>query len=181
MEFKYLDYAGLEHLVSEIKGRYVQKATGKGLSTNDFTNLYKNKVDGIENGAEVNIIELIKRNGSNLSIGADKSVDIKVPVKYSDLTNDKTYQTKAEIIALITEKGKLKKEIVTELPPVAGADENTFYLVRNAQNTGYEEWMVVNGAWEILGDTASVDFTGYIHEDDLVAVTVTEIDAMLNA
>ena len=41
--------------------------------------------------------------------------------------------------------------------------------------------MVVNGAWEILGDTASVDFTGYVHEDDLVAVTVTEIDAMLNA
>jgi hypothetical protein len=32
----------------------VDKVVGKGLSTNDFTDEYKNKLDGIEVGAEVN-------------------------------------------------------------------------------------------------------------------------------
>jgi len=31
------------------------KETGKGLSTNDFTNTYKNKLDGIQTGAEANV------------------------------------------------------------------------------------------------------------------------------
>lgn len=33
----------------------VDKISGKGLSTNDFTNAYKTKLDGIEDGAEVNV------------------------------------------------------------------------------------------------------------------------------
>lgn len=180
MEMKYLDYVGLEHLITEIKSRYVQQATGKGLTENDFTNALKTKLDEIEATAEINTIELIKRNGSNLSIDANKAVDIAVPTKYSDLSNDKTYQTKAEILSLIADKGKMKKEIVTTLPAVATADDNTFYLVRNTQDTGYVEWMVINGAWEILGDTASVDFTGYVKETDLVKITNTEITAILN-
>jgi len=33
----------------------VDKVTGKGLSTNDFTNTLKIKIDGIQDGAEVNV------------------------------------------------------------------------------------------------------------------------------
>lgn len=33
----------------------VDKVSGKALSTNDFTNAYKNKLDGIATGAEVNV------------------------------------------------------------------------------------------------------------------------------
>lgn len=33
----------------------VDKVSGKGLSTNDFTNTYKNKLDGIASGAQVNV------------------------------------------------------------------------------------------------------------------------------
>lgn len=33
----------------------VDKVSGKGLSANDFTDTYKNKLDGIANGAEVNV------------------------------------------------------------------------------------------------------------------------------
>lgn len=230
MAYKFLDYAGLEHVIEGIKNRFVQKVTGKDLSTNDFTNSLKNKLDGIEAGAQVNsvemsdltahttatgnvhnmpnasttidglmakgdkaklddiadnaqvnVIELIKRNGTNISIDANKAVDISVPTKLSDLTNDKTFQTEAQIKSLISEHGKLKKEIVAELPTLAAADENTMYLIQNQQNTGYEEWMVINGVWEILGDTAAVDFTGYIHEDDISLITTAEIDAMFAA
>lgn len=38
----------------------VDKVTGKGLSTNDFTNEYKSKLDGIESGAQKNTVTGIK-------------------------------------------------------------------------------------------------------------------------
>ncbi len=176
---KFLNYEGLEHLITEIKERFIQKVSGKDLSTNDFTNLYKDKLDGIENNAEINKIELIKRNGTNLSIDVDKSVDINVPTKFSELTNDQTFQTKAEILTLITDNGKLKKEIVESLPAVGTADDNTMYLV--ASDNGFAEWMVIEGVWEKLGDTSHIDLTGYVKFTDIEIISNAEIDVFLNA
>lgn len=158
-------------------GRKVDKVTGKALSANDFTDTLKNKLDGIATGAQTNVIEMIQKNGTNLSI-TEKTVNISVPTKISDLTNDKTFKTEAEIKSLISEHGKLKKEVVLELPTIAAADENTMYLIRNEQDTGYQEWMIINEVWEILGDTAAIDFTGYVHEDDISLISIGEIDAM---
>lgn len=176
---KFLNYEGLEHLITEIKERFIQKVSGKDLSTNDFTNLYKDKLDEIENNAQINKIELIKRNGTNLSIGADKSVDINVPTKLSNLTNDQTFQTKAEVLALITDNGKLKKEVVTELPDPSTTDENTIYLI--ASTNGYAEWIIINGEWEKLGDTSDINLTGYVKFTDIEVISNAEIDTFLNA
>lgn len=178
---KYLDLARLEKLIDEIKLRFVQKATGKDLSTNDFTNPLKSKLEGIETGAQINDIELIKKNGTNISIGADKSVDIIVPTKLSDLTNDQTFQTKLEIQTLISAEGKLKKEVVATLPAVGTADTNTLYLVPNGEGTGHIEWLAINGAWEMIGDTGTIDLSGYVQTADLVPITEAEIIARFNA
>ena len=70
----------------------VDKEEGKGLSENDFTNGYKGKLDGIEEGAQVNVIEVVKRNGVALPV-TDKAVDIAVPTTTSSLTNDSGYIT----------------------------------------------------------------------------------------
>lgn len=70
----------------------VDKEEGKGLSENDFTNGYKNKLDGIEGGAQVNVIEVVKRNGVALPV-TDKAVDVAVPTATSSLTNDSGYIT----------------------------------------------------------------------------------------
>lgn len=43
----------------------VDKVTGKGLSTNDFTNEYKSKLDGIESGAQKNTVTGIKGNSES--------------------------------------------------------------------------------------------------------------------
>lgn len=48
---KYVDGNGLSHFWSLIKQKFVAKETGKGLSTNDFTKAYKDKLDGIDAGA----------------------------------------------------------------------------------------------------------------------------------
>lgn len=70
----------------------VDKEEGKGLSENDFTNGYKGKLDGIEDGAQVNVIEVVKRNGVALPV-TDKAVDVTVPTATSSLTNDSGYIT----------------------------------------------------------------------------------------
>ncbi len=51
---KILDYAGLQHLYGKLLARLnnkVDKVSGKGLSANDYTTTEKNKLAGIETGA----------------------------------------------------------------------------------------------------------------------------------
>ena len=54
----YLDKIGLEYFWGKIKSKLstkVDKVDGKGLSTNDYTTVEKNKLAGIAEGAEVNV------------------------------------------------------------------------------------------------------------------------------
>ena len=54
-----------------------------GLSHNDFTDTYKNKLDGIEDNAQVNKIESIKLNNITLPI-TNKVVEIDLSEDYYD-------------------------------------------------------------------------------------------------
>lgn len=149
MANKYLDYDGLIYYHSKIEGLLddkVDKETGKGLSTNDYTTTEKNKLAGIAAGAEVNVqsnwnetntgsdafilnkptklsqftndgdgtagsafatedyadqhggkIDVIKVNGTAQTI-TNKTVDISVPTKTSDLTNDSNFAVDANYV-----------------------------------------------------------------------------------
>lgn len=48
-------YESLTDQIDKLESEKVDKVDGKGLSTNDFTNDYKQKLDDIESGAEVNV------------------------------------------------------------------------------------------------------------------------------
>lgn len=65
--------------VDEKLGNKVDKVTGKGLSTNDFTDALKTKLNGIEAGAEKNIIETVKVNGTALTPDASRAVNVTIP------------------------------------------------------------------------------------------------------
>lgn len=49
---KLLDRDGVKQIFTKIKEEFVQKETGKGLSTNDFTDALKNKLDTLEGAPE---------------------------------------------------------------------------------------------------------------------------------
>lgn len=51
MANSYLDKNGLLYLWSKIKEKFVQKESGKGLSSNDYTDSDKTKLQGIQNNA----------------------------------------------------------------------------------------------------------------------------------
>lgn len=75
----------------------VDKVEGKGLSTNDYTTAEKTKLAGIADGAQANIIESVKVNGVASTV-TDKAVDITVPTKLSELTNDGDFVTDADYV-----------------------------------------------------------------------------------
>ena len=54
---------------------------------NNFSNTYKDKLDSVQEGAQVNVIEKVQKNGVDLDI-TNKTVNITVPTKTSDLVND---------------------------------------------------------------------------------------------
>lgn len=67
-EKKYLDQDGLAHLVQKNDERYVKKEEGKGLSSNDFSDEYKQKIDDLAY-TKIAINTLTATNSSN-EIGA---------------------------------------------------------------------------------------------------------------
>lgn len=112
----------IKSYVDSIAGQKVDKETGKGLSTNDFTNSLKTKLDSIQAGAEANVQSdwsetntssdsyiqnkptinngtlTIARNGIDVQdFSANQSAnvvaDISVPTKTTDLVNDAGFIT----------------------------------------------------------------------------------------
>jgi len=99
-QIKYLDYDGLVYYHSKVKtalNNKVDKVSGKGLSTNDFTNAYKTKLDGIATGAQVNVIEGITVNSTAVPL-TNKIANLTIPTKLTDLTNDGNFVTDANYV-----------------------------------------------------------------------------------
>ena len=72
--------------------------------------------------------------------------------------------TDSKIAEAVANAHHLKREIVEELPDVGSANEDTIYMVGDGtgeeENQKYEEFMLINGAFEKIGDSA-VDLTNY--------------------
>ena len=82
-------------------------------------------------------------------------------------------ETNNAIAKAIAEVDHLSREIVETLPE--NANPNVIYMVRREGGTGqdvYNEYMYINGAWEIIGDT-SVDLTGYAKTEDILVKSVS--------
>lgn len=96
---KYLDENGLLYFWQQLKTLFagkVDKVSGKGLSTNDFTNADQTKLNGIATGAQVNVLEGITVNGTPVT-PTNKIAPITTPTKTSDLTNDSGFITSADV------------------------------------------------------------------------------------
>ncbi len=76
-------YATTAAMNTALSGK-VDKETGKGLSSNDYTTAEKEKLAGIAAGAEVNVVATVKVNGTALT-PTDKAVNISVPTAPSDI------------------------------------------------------------------------------------------------
>lgn len=125
---------------------YVQKVSGKGLSSNDYTSAEKTKLAGIASSAQVNVIESVKVTGSALAV-ANKAVNIDLSsyAKGSDVNSLKT-KTKKFVVLPFTfgiEIGTptFEQQSITltgEAPVYYSKAGKTFYVQSNMKN--YKSW-----------------------------------------
>lgn len=159
----------------------VNSVSGKGLSTNDYTNDEKEKLEGIAAGAQVNIIESIKVNGIAQTI-TDKSVDITVPTNTNQLTNGAGFQNASQVSSAISKALEgittIDYQVVTDLPDTGA--KGTIYLKSNGGTSPnvYDEYIWVEDKFEKIG-TTEVDLTNYWNTTSLAALTNTEIDGII--
>jgi len=98
--------------VTALLDEKVDKEEGKTLSSNDYTDEERNKLAGIEEGSQENIIEEVLVNGSPVEI-SDKSVDIHIPTDVSELNNDVGYLTEHQNISGKADKSELSTVATT--------------------------------------------------------------------
>lgn len=151
----------------------VPTATSDLTNDGDGTSVFATEEYVGQNGGK---IDVIKVNGTAQTI-TNKAVDITVPTKVSDLTNDSDFQTQQEvedaIDAAVASAFTYKGAVATESAlPSSGNKTGDVYDV---QDTGMNyAWS--GTAWDALG--TYVDTSLYWAKADLVAMTTAEIDAL---
>lgn len=130
----------------------VDKVTGKTLTSNDFTDSYKNKLD-----------------------------DLTKITKVSQLANDSNYITDLKMKEALSKIKTLKKEVVDQLP-ATGQDDIIYLIkdAKGKTKNIYLEYLWINNDFELIGST-EVDLSGYAKTSDLTPYAKTsEVDTKIN-
>ena len=167
------------------EGKFVAKETGKGLSTNDYTNADKTKLNGVATGAQANKIESVKVNGTALTPDSSKAVnvDLSAYAKSADVTK--------EIASAVSGVTQIDYSVVESLPSTG--KKGIIYLVANS-GTGtniYDEYIYINSKFEKLG-SREMDLSAYAKKtgiptkvssltNDSGYQTATQVTSAINA
>lgn len=67
--------------------------------------------------------------------------------------NDTDVPNKKYVDDAIAAAGHLHREVVQTLPNAENADPDTLYMMLSTDGSHYEEYMVINGVWDMVGAT----------------------------
>lgn len=202
MSTKYVGEADLIYYSSALKAKtdakYVAKESGKGLSTNDYTTAEKNKLKDIAEGAEVNVqadwnetntaSDAYIKNKPNIPSGvvvdaamsdtSENAIQNKVVKKYIDDKTSAIYRPKGSIaFANLPTTGMSVGDVynITDaFTTTAAFEEGAGKSYPAGTNVVYDS----NNKWDVL--SGIVDLSGYLKKTDLVELTTTEIDTIVN-
>ena len=154
----------------------VDKVTGKGLSTNDYTADEKNKLAGIAAGANKTVVDSALSSSSanpvqnsviNTALGNKVDKVSGKGLSTNDFTS--TYKTALDNLntTIATAVGNLEMiEVVTSLP-TSNIKNNKLYLKANSvsgSENKYDIYVRVNNAWEKV-DSLDFSISDYIKKD----------------
>ena len=130
-----------QKVITEELNKKVDKVDGKGLSTNDFTNELKDKLNAVNENGEANVLNGVKTaDGNELTI-ADKKVTLP------------NFALKSDIASVYKVKGS--KANKTELDDIVDKEVGDVY---NLADTGVN-YVWTGTEWDSL--SGNVDLTGY--------------------
>lgn len=189
---KFLDNNGLLYFWQKIVNAFVKKDGSKVLSDNNYTTAEKEKLAGLNNytlpkattttlggvkaGAGVEVTEdgTLNATGGGTADSVDWSNVQNKPTNLSQFTNDSGFQTANDVQSAINSavssaykyKGSVANQEALPQSPEVGD-------VYNLEDTGAN--VAWDGTkWDNLGMT--IDLSGYVQEDELIAITNGEID-----
>lgn len=200
MSKDYISKAGGLYIVTRLReliSKKVDAEDGKGLSTNDFTNIFRIKLDGISEGANKTIVDATL-NSSSTNPVQNKTVHTALAAKAALAsptftgtpkaptatvgTNDTQIATTAFVTSAIAAAvggiSGIEFKVVATLP--ANGEASIIYLLSNGSSenkNSYDEYIWTGSSFEKIGTTA-VDLSGYLKSTDMVEVSNEEIDAM---
>lgn len=172
------DWVFIVNLIHTEFMKYVKAVQGKGLSTNDFTNELKSKLEGID-----------LSNYAALA-GAVFTGTVQAPTAAAG-TNNTTVATTAFVTAAIaaaissisgirfdadtTGQGYLSlADLQTKHPT---GENGVIYLVQNGgsgSSNSKDEYFWYGSGYEKFG-TTDIDLSGYLQDTDVIELTTTEI------
>lgn len=191
---KFLDNNGLLYFWQKIVNAFVKKDGSKVLSDNNYTTAEKEKLAGLNNytlpeasantlggvkvgaGLEINS-GVLSATGGGTADSVDWSNVQNKPTKLSQFENDSGFQTASDVQSAINSavssaykyKGSVANQEALPQSPEVGD-------VYNLEDTGAN--VAWDGTkWDNLGMT--IDLSGYVQEDELIAITNQEIDTIV--
>lgn len=170
---------------------FVAKENGKGLSTNDFTNELKKKLDGLDNVTPDGLTEdqVTKIRDSitqkDLDDGQYQTLDDvnEIIETAKQEIFRKGYQTEDDVRTLLATSQHLQRKLITssdDIDPTAVDAEKYIYLVPlyTDDSTVYSEWVVVDDQAVMVG-TGFTNLDDYWMKGELTPMTDEELLAIL--
>lgn len=145
----------IDNAVSDLSGNKVDKVSGKGLSTNDYTTTEKNKLSGIASGAQVNKIESLTLNGNTLPI-SNKGVNI----KDEEVTNARASTIKNKTFQSVDARIEELEEDVDKIETTRG---HVYGIRRKITNNSSSAWERI---FDSVGKVANATKNGGTVQND---------------
>lgn len=183
--------AAMTALIAKLNSLFIRKETGKGLSTNDYTDAEKAKLAGVAVGANNYVLPAPTAStiggvkaGNNVTISEDGTIsaiqgqlDLSLYAKSADI--DRTYAKKADITTVYKYRGSVNT--YAELPVNGKAVGDVYNVVAADASNGIKagDNVVWNGnAWDNLSGV--VDLSAYMKINDFPLATDDEITTIVN-
>lgn len=151
-------------------GKY-EDLTGLPTISNDLTDELKAQYDAAYEhsqedhapaDAEKNVVVGVQVNGTDLTVSADRKVNVVVPTTVAELTDAADYAKKADIATAYIYKGSVANEAAL---PTTGMEVGHVY---NIEETGMN--VAWNGtAWDNLGTVFSIEYISNDEIDEILA------------
>lgn len=145
----------IDNAISDLSGNKVDKVSGKGLSTEDYSTAEKTKLGNIAAGAQVNVLENLTLGGKTLTKN-NKTIEI----KDEEVTNARQSTIKDKTFASIDARIEELEEDVDKIETTRG---HVYGIRRKITNNSNSAWERI---FDSIGKVANATKNGGTVEND---------------